>query len=270
MQVDSDDNVQTACEPNWTPQQGTTVPSSVPREEGRRVPPRLNWTTLQTMSVDLPSTPNTPTSPDFPTAHLPPPPAQTSTMDDEAYFPTTTTQSRHTLVSHEDIKRYLTAKLIEMKKEPGDEEALQKICFDLIRECRLTWEVYKVFESRLPISSSFGLITNIVIEQFKPKSFSRIKWKDVAPTIRNLPPTQPNTYLRIPEFALRRARMPWDMFEQLVRELDRSIVRVGRQAQLQNEAGVHDYIRPVTPLHCRPDSSLSLPSPPLPQGVLSG
>jgi hypothetical protein len=133
----------------------------------------------------------------------------------------------------------------------------RKFCFDLIRECRLTWEVYQVFESRLPISSRFGLTTNNVTEQFKPKSFSPIKWKDVAPTIRNLPPTQPNTYLRIPEFVLCRARMPWDMFEQLVRELDRSIVRVGRQAQLQNEAGVHDYIHPVTPLLCQPDSTLS-------------
>jgi hypothetical protein len=34
MQVNSDETVQTAREPNWTPQQGTNVPSSVPREEG--------------------------------------------------------------------------------------------------------------------------------------------------------------------------------------------------------------------------------------------
>ena len=91
-------------------------------------------------------------------------------------------------------------------------------------------------------------LTNNGAEQFKPKSFSRMEWTDVAPTIRNLPEIQPNTYLRIPAFPLSRTRMPWNMFERLVVELDRSVLRVGKQAQLVNEAGVHKYIRPVVPL----------------------
>jgi hypothetical protein len=100
-------------------------------------------------------------------------------------------------------------------------------------------------------------LTNNGAEQFKPKSSSKIKWTDVAPTIRNLPEIQPNTYLRIPPFTLQRTRMPWNMFQRLVVDFDRSVLRVGKQSQLVNKAGVHDYMRPVAPL------SPADPTPPL-------
>ena len=154
------DGVQTADEFVWSPPQGISIPS-FPREDVVPRPlrrPGLNITVLQTMTIDSPNTPNTPTGSRFPIARPPLPPAQTASMDEDAYFPEyqDPEQTRRTLVSQQDIQNYLSHKLIEMKRDPGDEEALQKICFDLIRECRLTWEVYQVFQSRLPLSSSYG------------------------------------------------------------------------------------------------------------------
>jgi hypothetical protein len=58
---------------------------------------------------------------------------------------------------------------------------------------------------------------------------------------------------------LNRTRMPWNMFERLVIEFDRSVLRVGKQSQLVNEAGVHDYIRPVA--LCSPEKPTSSLSP---------
>lgn len=39
-----------------------------------------------------------------------------------------------------------------------------------------------------------------------------------------------------------------NLFEGLVTDFNRAINRVGCQSRLVNEAGVHEYVRPVSPL----------------------
>jgi hypothetical protein len=156
-----DDSVQTADANVWSPPQGISVPCLPPEDVVTRPlrRPGLNIAiTLENMTVDGPTTPNTPTGSRFPVARSPPPPAQTASMDEDAYFPESRNSENtgRTLVSRDVIQNDLTSKLIEMKRDPKDEEALQKVCFDLIRECRLTWDVYQVFQSRLTFSSSHG------------------------------------------------------------------------------------------------------------------
>ena len=54
-----------------------------------------------------------------------------------------------------------------------------------------------------------------------------------------------DNHYRINSFILHRSRLPMSHFRDIVIGLDKSILRVGKRMDLENEAGVHDYISPV-------------------------
>jgi hypothetical protein len=70
-------------------------------------------------------------------------------------------------------------------------------------------------------------------------------WREVASRFVNLKPTFPDTHERIDTFPLRRCRMPMEYFESLIREFDKSVLRVGHDRSFINVAAVHEYTSPV-------------------------
>ena len=140
------------------------------------------------------------------------------------------------------VTQYIEAGLLKLNKTLDDQEAVQKIVFELITKARLTTEVF--LELKSPSYSYF--MADLSLEKYLPSSFSRIKWKDVSSHFRNLRPALPDdNHFRISGFILHRSRLPIGHFRDIVTGLDKSILRVGNRMSLENEASVHDYISPV-------------------------
>lgn len=72
-----------------------------------------------------------------------------------------------------------------------------------------------------------------------------MKWKFVCLRFHNLISKPANDHNRIPTFGLQRSRLPMRFFDDLVKEMNKSILRVGHRLSLGNEAAVHHYILPV-------------------------
>lgn len=71
-------------------------------------------------------------------------------------------------------------------------------------------------------------------------------WREVASQFVNLKaPAFLDTHECIDTFPLRRCRMPMEYFESLIREFDKSVVRVGANRGLIYVAAVHEYTSPV-------------------------
>lgn len=138
------------------------------------------------------------------------------------------------------IEEYIERGLLKLNKGLDDEDAVQRVVFQLITRARLTTDVFAklqgMFLQRF-ISDS--------LEKYLPSSFSKIKWTDVASRFLNLKSTFPNDHKRIPTFPLKRSRMPMEYFQNLIFDLDKSILRVGNRMSLTNEAAIHEYASPV-------------------------